>query len=81
MTDVQRPTVIGAPPAGNEPPHEELFFTEHERELEDYGGGQIQAWVGHFPIWLLAVYAILFIWALYYEYTYWGNVGPGRPLW
>jgi hypothetical protein len=74
MTDLQ-------PGPGNAPPPEERFFHEHERELEDYGGGQIQAWVGRFPRWLLAVYAILFVWALYYEYTYWGNVGPGRPFW
>jgi len=74
MTDVQ-------PSAGNAPPHEEQVFHEHERELEDYAGGYIQAWVGRVPYWLMAVYAILFFWALYYEYTYWGNVGPGRPLW
>ena len=53
----------------------------HAHELEEYAGGYIQAWVGRIPYWLMAVYAILFVWALYYEYTYWGNVGPGRPLW
>jgi hypothetical protein len=25
------------------------------------------------------VYAVLFIWALYYLVNYWGGVGPGRP--
>jgi hypothetical protein len=80
MTDL--PSAPGTPrPPGNVPPHEESFFREHERELEDYGGGQIQAWIGHIPAWLLAVYATLFFWALYYEYTYWGGDGPGRPLW
>ena len=66
---------------GNAPPPDDHSFTEHEHELEEYAGGYIKAWVGRFPRWLLAVYAILFVWGLYYEYTYWGNVGPGRPLW
>jgi hypothetical protein len=48
-------------------------------ELEDYAGGLIQARVGHIPIWLLVTYAVLFAWGLYYMYTYWGGVGPGRP--
>ena len=47
-------------------------------ELEDYGGGTIQARHGYLPIWLLVVYAVLFLWGLYYAYHYWGGVGPGR---
>lgn len=47
-------------------------------ELEEYAGGYIKAWVGRIPIWLLAVYAILFLWALYYIVVYWGGLGPGR---
>ena len=50
----------------------------HADELEDYGGGHIQARHGYLPIWLLVVYAILFVWGLYYAYQYWGGVGPGR---
>jgi len=48
-------------------------------ELEEYAGGYIKAWVGRIPAWLLVVYAVLFIWALYYLVKYWGGVGPGRP--
>jgi hypothetical protein len=51
----------------------------HAHELEEYAGGYIQVFVGHIPIWLLVVYAVLFIWALYYLVNYWGGVGPGRP--
>jgi hypothetical protein len=47
-------------------------------ELEEYAGGYIKAWVGRIPAWLLVVYAVLFIWALYYLYNYWGGLGPGR---
>lgn len=46
--------------------------------LEEYVGGYIKAWVGHIPLWLLAVYFVLFVWGLYYSYTYWGGLGPGR---
>ena len=30
--------------------------------------------------WLLVVYAVLFVWSLYYGYTYWGGLGPGLDL-
>jgi hypothetical protein len=50
---------------------------EHH-ELEEYAGGYIQARVGYIPIWLLVVYAVLFVWGLYYGYQYWGGLGPGR---
>ena len=34
--------------------------------------------VGFIPLWLLIVYGLLFAWGLYYMYTYWGGLGPGR---
>ncbi len=46
--------------------------------LEEYAGGYILERVGRIPIWLLVVYAILFLWALYYIVVYWGGLGPGR---
>jgi hypothetical protein len=49
----------------------------HE-EMEEYQGGSIEEHHGYIPLWLLAVYAVLFIWALYYGYHFWGGVGPGR---
>jgi hypothetical protein len=59
-----------ADPRGNEPTHP-------ADELEDYAGGHIQARHGTIPAWLLAVYAVLFVWALYYLYVYWGGLGQG----
>ena len=56
--------------AGNEP-------TRHADELEDYAGGYIQSRHGTIQAWLLAVYAVLFVWAVYYLYVYWGGLGPG----
>lgn len=46
-------------------------------ELEKYGGGHITSHHGRIDAWLLVVYAILFVWALYYGYIYWGGLGPG----
>ena len=49
-------------------------------EMEEYAGGYIQARVGHIPAWLLAVYAVLFLWALYYGYPYWGGARAGTAV-
>lgn len=49
---------------------------EHD-EMEEYAGGYIQAHHGTIPLWLLAVYAVLFVWALIYLFYYWGGLGPG----
>lgn len=49
----------------------------HHQQTEDYAGGYIKARHGRINWWLAAVYIILFIWAIYYGYTYWGGLGPG----
>ncbi|AGW90664.1 hypothetical protein [Cupriavidus necator] len=59
-------------PAGQEPPH--------HQQTEDYGGGHIKARHGRINAWLLVVYLVLFVWALYYGYAYWGGLGPGLDL-
>ena len=46
-------------------------------EMEEYAGGHIQAHHGTIAPWLLVVYAVLFVWALYYLFFYWGGLGPG----
>lgn len=48
--------------------------------IADYAGGYIQVRTGHIPAWLMVVYAVLFVWALYYLVVYWGGLGPGRPV-
>ena len=52
----------------------------HHQQTEDYGGGHIQARHGRVNFWLLLVYLVMFLWALYYGYTYWGGLGPGLNL-
>ena len=66
----------------------------HERhpspeDLEDYAGGEIQARHGIVNRWLLALYAVLFVWSIYYligpfdgwrpkfEFWGWGGLGAG----
>jgi hypothetical protein len=53
---------------------------DEAEEIEEYAGGYIQARTGRIPVWLLVVYAVLFVWALYYLVAYWGGLGPGRPV-
>ena len=61
-------------------PHDPSHDLPHHQQTEDYGGGHIQARHGRINGWLLVVYAVLFVWALYYGYTYWGGLGPGLDL-
>lgn len=52
--------------------------SETGHEMEEYAGGYIRARVGRIPVWLLVVYAVLFVWALVYVVVHWGGLGPGR---
>ena len=51
--------------------------TPHADQLEDYAGGYIQAYHGTIPVWLLLVYLVLFVFAMFYMVMYWGGLGPG----
>jgi hypothetical protein len=58
-------------------------------DLEHYAGGEIQARHGIINKWLLAMYAVLFVWSIYYligpfdgwrptlEFWGWGGLGAG----
>lgn len=61
----------------SDPPEQEHA---NHRQTEGYGGGHIQSRHGRVNGWLLAVYLILFVWAIYYGFTYWGGLGPGLDL-
>jgi hypothetical protein len=52
----------------------------HYQQTENYGSDPIQARHGRVNLWLLLVYLVMFVWALYYGYTYWGGLGPGLDL-
>lgn len=61
--------------------------THDHDAVEVYAGGEIRARHGKVNKWLLPVYALLFVWALYYlfgpfegltpTFGYWGGLGPG----
>lgn len=45
--------------------------------LESHAGGEIEERRGRVNLWLGVVYVVLFVWALYYLFAYWGGLGPG----
>jgi hypothetical protein len=51
---------------------------ESERgPIHEYARGEIRAYHGIVNKWLLAVYAVLAAWGIYYLFAYWGGLGPG----
>lgn len=40
--------------------------------IEEYAAGEIHAYHGIVPMWLLVVYAVLAGWGVYYLIKYWG---------
>jgi hypothetical protein len=45
--------------------------------VHEYADGEIQSYAGRVNRWLLVVYAVLAVWAVYYLIAYWGGLGPG----
>ncbi|MFY9314661.1 MAG: hypothetical protein WAO95_03770 [Burkholderiales bacterium] len=54
--------------ANDVPPHE---------AVEKYADGDIEVRHGRVDHWLVLVYAVLFVWAIYYGFEFWGGLGPG----
>ena len=46
-------------------------------EVEEFADGEVSVRHGRVNGWLMVVYAIMFVWAIYYGITYWGGLGPG----
>ena len=46
-------------------------------EIHDYAGGEVSTRRGRVNRWLLVVYLVLVVWAIYYLVTSWGGLGPG----
>jgi hypothetical protein len=51
--------------------------TATAHEVDQYAGGEIRSYHGSVNRWLLAVYAVLAGWGIYYLFTHWGGLGPG----
>jgi hypothetical protein len=52
-------------------------MTGEPDEVEEFARGEIRSYHGRVNRWLLAVYAVLAVWGVYYLFTYWGGLGPG----
>jgi len=50
---------------------------ERRGPIEEHAHGEVRSYHGIVNVWLLAVYAILTVWAIYYLFKYWGGLGPG----
>lgn len=57
---------------------EEERLRERSRgPIEEHAQGEIRSYHGIVNTWLLVVYGILTVWAIYYLFRYWGGLGPG----
>ena len=45
--------------------------------VEEFGGGDVSVRHGYINTWLIVVYLVMCVWALYYGIAYWGGLGPG----
>lgn len=52
-------------------------MTDEHDEVEEFAGGEIRSYSGGVNRWLLAVYAVLAVWGVYYLVKFWGGLGPG----
>ena len=46
--------------------------------IEEFADGEIRSYRGRVDRWLLAVYAVLALWGVYYLLAFWGGLGPGQ---
>jgi hypothetical protein len=49
-----------------------------EQAVEEFADGEIRSRRGGVDAWLLAVYAVLAVWGVYYLFAFWGGLGPGQ---
>jgi hypothetical protein len=45
--------------------------------VHEFAGGEVSSYSGRVNGWLVVVYVILALWAVYYLVVYWGGLGPG----
>jgi hypothetical protein len=58
--------------------HPEWTEAPHaDPEIEEFARGEIRSYHGRVNGWLLAVYAVLAVWGVYYLVKFWGGLGPG----
>ena len=45
--------------------------------VHEFAGGEIESYTGRVNLWLIVLYVLLVLWAIYYLAVYWGGLGPG----
>jgi hypothetical protein len=55
----------------------EKAHTRLEDTVETFADGHVDVRHGRVNLWLVIVYAVMFAWAIYYGFVYWGGLGPG----
>lgn len=58
--------------------HPEWTDPHADPAIEEFAGGEIRSYHGRVDGWLLAVYAVLAVWGVYYLFQFWGGLGPGQ---
>jgi hypothetical protein len=61
-----------------EPAHEP--GPEERGAIHEFAGGEVRTYSGRVNRWLLVVYVILALWAVYYLAVHWGGLGPGLEV-
>jgi hypothetical protein len=62
-----------------DPPRPDSKDAPHaDPAIETFAGGEISSHHGRVDAWLLAVYAVLAVWGVYYLFAFWGGLGPGQ---
>jgi hypothetical protein len=62
-----------------DPPHpDSKEAPDADPAVERFAGDEIESYRGGVDGWLLAVYAVLALWGVYYLFAFWGGLGPGQ---
>jgi len=48
--------------------------------VHHFADGEVSSYAGHVNRWLIVVYVVLALWAVYYLVAYWGGLGPGLEV-
>jgi hypothetical protein len=68
---------VSAEHEAGHPSHDLRAGQQPRGPIEEHAGGEVRSYHGIVNVWLLVVYAILAVWAIYYLFKYWGGLGPG----
>jgi len=45
--------------------------------VHEFADGEVSSYAGRIDRWLIVVYVVLALWAVYYLVVHWGGLGPG----